>query len=214
MTIIRETAAQTMTFGHLEIAFDSRVLRPRPWTEAMSVWAAELAQAGPSGPVLEVCTGAGHIGLLAVAAQRRRTVLVDLDEIACSFAASNAAAAGLSDVVEVRQGRMDEVLGDAERFALVIADPPWVPSDETGIFPEDPLTAIDGGPDGLGLARTCLEVIGRHLFDGGSSLLQLGTLAQIGRIDDHLGARPDLALELVDFREYAGRGVVARIDRR
>ena len=50
---------------------------------------------------------------------------------------------------------MDEVLAPDERFALVIADPPWVPRAETGRFPEDPLLAIDGGDDGLDLARAC-----------------------------------------------------------
>ena len=57
---------RTMTFGDLEIAYDDRVLTPRPWTALQSEWAAELLESAPAGPVLELCAGAGQIGLLAV----------------------------------------------------------------------------------------------------------------------------------------------------
>ena len=134
-----------VAFGSLQIAFDDRVLRPRAWTEAQSAWAAEILETAPAGQVLELCAGAGQIGLLAVAGSTRSLVCVDLDPVACEFARRNAAAAGITDRVEVREGPMDEVLRDGERFALVIADPPWVRRDEVGRYPEDPLLAIDGG---------------------------------------------------------------------
>ena len=63
---------ERMAFGGLTIAYDDRVLRPREWTTAQSDWAAELMVTAPGGPVLELCSGAGHIGLLAVAASGRR----------------------------------------------------------------------------------------------------------------------------------------------
>ena len=36
--------------------------------------------------MLEVCAGAGHIGLLAAAASDRALTLVDANEVACDFA--------------------------------------------------------------------------------------------------------------------------------
>ncbi|MGA8992804.1 MAG: methyltransferase, partial [Nocardioidaceae bacterium] len=68
---------ETMGFGGLAIAFDDRVLRPRPWTLAQSAWAAELAATVPAGPALELCSGAGHIGLAFAATSGRRLVMVD-----------------------------------------------------------------------------------------------------------------------------------------
>src|SRR6478609_465026 len=50
---------------------------------------------------------------------------------------------GLGHRVEVRVGRLETSLMPAERFALVLADPPWVPSDAVSRFPEDPVAAID-----------------------------------------------------------------------
>ncbi|RLV49047.1 class I SAM-dependent methyltransferase [Nocardioides mangrovicus] len=196
----------TMAFGALQIAFDEHVLRPRPWTLAQSQWAQQLLAAAPTGPVLELCCGAGQIGLAAVAGTTRSLVCVDLEATAVAFCRANAAAAGLTDRVEVRHGAMDEVVGAEERFALVIADPPWVPSTQTARFPEDPLLAIDGGDDGLAVARTCLQVVGTHLAPGGSAVLQVGTEAQLDLLDLPAG---EAGLALLERRVLDG-GVLGR----
>ncbi len=94
---------------------------------------------------------------------------------------------------------------------MVIADPPWVPRDRTGQFPRDPLSAIDGGDDGLHVARACLAVIADHLTPGGSAVLQLGTTDQA----DALGREPALTsgrLVQVEVRQHE-RGVLVRLDR-
>jgi len=172
------TTATTTTFGGLTIHHDERVLLPRPWTQAQSRWAAHLATGAPGQDALELCTGAGHIGLLLAALSEVRVVAVDIDPVAGEFARANAEEAGLAERFEVRVGAVDRVLGDGERFGLVVADPPWVPRAETGRFPEDPLPAIDGGHDGLDVARLCLTVSARHLLPGGHVVIQLGSVAQ------------------------------------
>lgn len=203
-------ARETMRFGSLRIAFDARVLRPRPWTVAQSSWAAELIGQAPAGDVLELCAGAGHIGLLAVADTDRRLVAVDADPVAADLARFNAEAAGLGERVQVRCARLDQALQAEDRFAVVIADPPWVPRARTGEFPDDPVTAIDGGDDGLEVARLCLRVIEDHLMPDGAAVLQLGTRDQAALLGAWLYERG--ALRLGEVREYE-RGVLARIDR-
>jgi methylase of polypeptide subunit release factors len=206
-----DTSTRTTSFGPLTIRYDHRVLEPREWTAQQSTWAGELLAIAPEGPVLELCAGVGHIGLLAIAASSRPLVLVDLNPVACEFARQNIATAGMAHQVEVREGRMDEVVRPDERFALVIADPPWVPSADTGRFPDDPLVAIDGGEDGLGLAHTCVALMGAHLVEGGNGLLQLGTPEQAAAVEEHLAKHPGLGLRLVELRQYGDRGVVARL---
>jgi len=195
-------------FEGLRIEYDEHVLAPRPWTAAQSRWAADLIRTAPPGPVLELCSGAGHIGLLAVRLALRTLVCVDASSAACSYARRNAAAAGLR--VEVREGRMDEVLAEDEEFAVIIADPPWVPSTQVAEFPEDPVTAIDGGGDGLALVRECLRVIGRHLCVSGSALLQVGP-EQATEVAALLEADPT-GLAIVAARHYE-RGTLLQIDR-
>ncbi|HET8601646.1 MAG TPA: class I SAM-dependent methyltransferase [Segeticoccus sp.] len=202
---------EQMDFGGLQIAFDDRVLRPRPWTAAQARWAAELLRAAPPGDVLELCAGAGQLGLLAVADNDRRLVAVDLNPVAVDFTRTNAEAAGLLDRVQVRQGPLDEVLGPDEQFAVVIADPPWVCRRDVGRYPQDPVLAIDGGDDGLAVAWRCLDVIDRHLADGGSAVLQLGTPEQVARVRASLNSAGPL--RVVASRRHADRGVLVRIDR-
>jgi len=160
------------------------VLAPRPWTLAQAEWAVELLTGPGEGAVLELCCGAGQIGLAVVARTDRRLVAVDVDPRACELARRNAVANGLADRVDVRSAELASAVTEEERFALVLADPPYVPSDETGAFPDDPERAIDGGDDGLDVAVTCLRVAGRHVVDGGPVLVQTwgpDQAAELGR---------------------------------
>jgi release factor glutamine methyltransferase len=201
---------EDVEFGPLRISFDTRVLRPRPWTVAQSEWAADILTEAPPGAVLELCAGVGHIGMLTVVDGRRPLVCVDVDPVACEFARHNAEKAGLADRVEVREGPMDEVLRVSERFALVVADPPWVRRAEVGRYPMDPLRAIDGGEDGLDLAWTCIDIAREHLAPTGTLLLQLGTVEQVDVLRDRL--RGD-DLEITEVR-WCDRGVLVRLDLR
>ncbi|MDI3330255.1 MAG: class I SAM-dependent methyltransferase [Micrococcus sp.] len=206
------SAASHLTFCGLSIAYDHRVLEPRPWTEAQSAWAAELLAEAPAGPVLELCAGVGHIGLGAVRDAGRDLVMVDVNPVAREFALENAAANGLESRVEFRLARIDEALDAGERFPLVIADPPWVRSAETSRFPADPVLAIDGGDDGLDLARTCVDLIDGHLAEGGSALLQLGNTAQADLIAAYAAGRSGGAVTVAETRVFE-RGVVVRLTR-
>ena len=200
-----------MKFGPVEVEYDETVLEPRPWTLEQSAWAAALLDRLPDGPVLEVCAGVGHIGLAAARGSGRDLVLVDVDARACELARRNAAAAGQR--AEVRCGPMDRVLREDERFPLVLADPPYIPSADVGGFPEDPLTAIDGGADGLDLARTCLRVLADHLTGDGQGLLQLRDREQVSAVAAHLDAEPGLGLRVAETR-FPDRGALARLVRR
>jgi methylase of polypeptide subunit release factors len=205
----RSGSEATIDFEGLSISFDHRVLQPRPWTAGQSRWAAALLETLPPGPVLDLCAGAGQIGLAAVIRTSRRLVMVDAEPVAAAFATANARAAGLSDRVEVRMTDLTGGLVAGEEFALVIADPPWVRRGRTHQYPEDPLAAIDGGPDGLDVARACLEVIGVHLAAEGAALLQLGSAQQaeaLGREIEGAG------LCTTEIRSYVG-GVVAHLER-
>ena len=213
MTVdVEPVRTEVIEFGSLSIQFDGRVLRPRRWTTAQSAWASALLRSAPEGPVLELCAGVGHIGLLAMTGQSRPLVLVDSSQVACDHAAVNQERAGLTGPVEIRCGRMEGLIGNDERFALIIADPPWVRSDDTDDHADDPVHAIDGGADGLDLIRTCVELIGRHLADGGSAVLQLGSVVQVAAVSDQLTDHPDLALRIAEHRAYEG-GVLVHLVR-
>lgn len=198
----------TVAFGPLDITYDERVLTPRPWTTLQSYWAHELLETAPPGPVLELCSGAGHIGLLAIHGTDRRLVCVDVDPVACGYALENAEAAGLSARVEVHDVALSAYDTD-HTFGLIIADPPWVLTEHVTCFPADPVLAIDGGTDGLAIARECLAVIDRLLAPDGAALLQLGSVAQTGALGDEL---PE-GLRAAEVRAEPGHGLVVKLVR-
>ena len=86
-----------------------------------------------------------------------------------------------------------------------------MPRSETPRFPEDPLVAIDGGDDGLGVVRECLAAIEAHLGSGGVALLQLGPGGQAEAVADLLA---DSKLVAGETREFGENGVLLRIDHR
>lgn len=200
---------EVMGFGPVEVAFDGSVLRPRPWTVAQSQWAAELA--AEDATVLELGCGAGHIGLAAAAMTGSRLVQVDRDPAACRWAGLNAEANGYGDRVEQRCGTAAEALGEGEVFGVVVADPPYVPSGEVVLYPEDPRVAIDGGPDGLEEIRSFLRDIAGHLAPEGSVLLQVRGAGQVDELDGWLAHPASPPLVITEARFYGDLRAVVRL---
>lgn len=197
-----------MRFGPIEVAYDGSVLRPRPWTLAQSEWAAELAA---SGSMLEVGCGAGHIGLAAAVLSGRPLVQVDRDPAACRWAAANAAANGGGHLAEQRCGTAGDVLAAGERFTVVIADPPYVPSADVHLYPEDPLGAIDGGPDGLDSVRSFLAGVAGHVAEGGSVVLQVRGPGQVEQLAAWLAEPGSPPLVVTERRSYGELRALARL---
>ena len=201
---------EQMAFGPLTVTFDSSVLRPRPWTSAQGEWAADLVLSGaaPDGPLLELCSGAGQIGLLAAVRSRRPLLQIDASQPACRFARANADAAGVgvAERVSIRCAPFEQALDEDERFAVVIADPPYIPTSEIGRFPKDPRTAIDGGSDGLQVLDACLQTAADHLLPGGHILVQVRGQSQAERLSVLCPG-----LEVAEVRTYGRDRAVARL---
>jgi release factor glutamine methyltransferase len=200
-------------FGPLDVEYDERVLVPRPWSLLQSTWAAEVARTLAADPILELFAGAGHIGLAAAVLADVDLVQVEFDPVAAGYARRNAARAGRGDRVQVRIASIAAALCPGETFQLIVADPPYLPSAEVVRWPDDPVRAIDGGPDGLDLVRLCLTVVERHLTPSGQLLLQLAGPGQTAQVCDLL-EMPTSALRVVEERAVDDRRCVVRLARR
>ena len=175
--------AEVTDFEGLEIGWDRRVLRPRPWTAEQGRWAAEILLDSSPGRILELCCGAGHIGLLAAQGSGRDLVQVDEDPVAACWAQRNAEVASVAS--DVRTGPLDASLGSGERFPMVIADPPWLSTTPVAA-PGEPGVGAD--EDFQGALDQCVLLILEHLVPEGHAVLQVGLSQQIGRIGRWLDA--------------------------
>lgn len=167
----------TAEFHGRAFTCDSRALIPRPETEQLVEIALEITKARTSPRILDIGTGSGVIALtVALEIPDAALYATDLSADALALAAENAAQHHLTGRVTFLQA--DLLPPDDLRFDLLVANLPYIPSaDIPGLAEEvrhDPLTALDGGPDGLDLIRRLIEAAPACLNPGGALLLEIG----------------------------------------
>lgn len=126
---------------------------------ADSRWLARATVRRPVRASLDLCTGSGIQALLA-AAHSERVVAVDINPRAARCARFNARVSGAANV-EVIVGDLFEPLGAAQRFDLITANPPFVPS------PLDEFKFRDGGRSGEAVQQRIVAALPRYLAPGG-----------------------------------------------
>lgn len=163
------------------------VLIPRPETEFLVELA--LREVAPENEVLfaDIGTGTGALAV-AVASRRPRAVGVGIDVSARALACARANAA-----THAVGARLSWIQGDGARclaprsMDLILSNPPYIPTARLNeLEPEircfEPRNALDGGPDGLGVARRFAGEAGRVLREGGLLLMELGEQGQARRL--------------------------------
>lgn len=165
-------------FYGYEIKVDGRVLIPRPETELLAEMAVKTAEKGDK--VLDLCTGSGCIAV-AVAKEGQKlgkdlaVTASDVSEDALEVARENAEKNGAS-VTFVKSDFLDGVKG---KYNIIVCNPPYIKSgDITGLQREvkdfEPLSALDGGEDGLDFYRRLAKDAPRKLAKGGTILMECG----------------------------------------
>ncbi len=163
-------------FYGLPLAVGPAVLIPRPESELLVERALELIAPGDEAAVLDLGTGSGALAL-AIKQQRprARVVAVEASAAALGLARRNAQRLGLE--VEFRHGHWFEAVA-AERFELIVSNPPYVAQDDPHLFQGDlrfePREALVGGPDGLDAIREIVRGSPARLAPGGWLLLEHG----------------------------------------
>lgn len=156
------------------------VLIPRPDTETLVDEAKAFLGRAPAGPVLDLCTGSGAIGVtLAAECPERSVVITDVSPAALAVAVENAAAADVAARVTTRTGDLFAVLDPDERFACITVNPPYIGADELATLQPDvrdhePRLALDAGADAISFYRRIAEAAARHLSPGGGVFVEVG----------------------------------------
>jgi len=152
------------------------VLIPRPETELLVDTALEWLRAHPARrQVADVGTGSGCIAAaLAVHVEDLQVLAVDHSRIALNTASENFHRLGLSGQVRLVQG--DLLSCCAAPFDLICANLPYIPSKDLSwlaVARYEPLSALDGGADGLETIRRLLWDARRWTACGGLLLLEI-----------------------------------------
>lgn len=189
-------------FWNIELHVGPGVLVPRPDSEVLIASAIEHF-AGGNGParILDLGTGPGTLLLAALDVWPNATGLgIDSSRQALSYASANARRLGFEQRVRFALG--DWARGLAERFDLILCNPPYVAADAAvgpGVREHEPGEALFAGKFGLDAYRVLGPQLPRLLGQAGMAAVEIGfdqaaaVTALLAR--DGLAARvtPDLA---------------------
>jgi release factor glutamine methyltransferase len=200
-------------FWSLEFLVTPDVLIPRPETERLVEVALQCARqiAGRAAlRVLDLGTGSGVIPV-CMGKELREAELwsVDHSASALAVAAVNARRHGVKDKIRFLRANMLEPLPiKGVCFDLIVSNPPYVRSHELEELAPDvrnwePLTALDGGPEGVDYYRHIIAHAEKHLTGGGWIVVEIGadTAREITEIFTAAGGYGPVSV----FQDYAGK---------
>jgi release factor glutamine methyltransferase len=168
-------------FRNLTLKVDPRALIPRPETELLVdlVLKSETVKKVSKPIIVDVGTGTGCI-ILSLAKELKDGVFVgvDINPAALSLAQENATRCGLTErVLFAESDGCGEF--DPESVDILVSNPPYIPSAVVDKLPKhirnhEPRSALDGGPDGLGIYRSLLNDAVMVLKTGGELFFEIG----------------------------------------
>ncbi len=185
-----------MEFYGIALGVDSRVLVPRPETEALVDLALRevidrLTMGRPDGRrplrVIDVGTGSGAIAIALAVSLRKRDVpltevrlsAVDASADALDLARENAVGHGVGNRIVFQGADLLPPASTSEPWDVVIANLPYVRSDALASLPVatsfEPVVALDGGPDGLTVIADLLDRLATGVAADGVALLEIGS---------------------------------------
>ena len=159
------------------------VLIPRPETEQLvdlAVRHIASRKRGDSLRILDLGAGSGVIAI-SVLLERPETqaIAVEREPRAIATLLENRRRHGLDDRLTILRGDWEEMLGEQPVFDCILSNPPYIPSDtiptlEPEVREYEPISALDGGPDGFDPYRKILPRAFRLIRKGGLIALEIG----------------------------------------
>lgn len=166
-------------FYGISLRVDARVLIPRADSETLVEVALGRTRARHMlGAALDLCTGSGCVAIAFARARPTWSVTAsDISPGALEVARGNAHRTGAIRNLRLVGGSLFEPVA-GQRFELITANPPYIPTAELAELPADvrdfePRLALDGGTDGLDLLRSIVEQAPRFLTPGGVLALEM-----------------------------------------
>jgi release factor-specific protein-(glutamine-N5) methyltransferase len=163
-------------FYDCKILVDGSVLIPRPETEELAEKAVRLAKTYDKPVVLDLCTGSGCIAVAIAKHTNADVTASDISKEALETATANAEWNKVS--IDFRLGDLFTAV-EGKTFDIIVSNPPYIPSNDIAKLDREvkdfePMSALDGGMDGMDFYRRIAESYNEFLNDGGSLLLEFG----------------------------------------
>ena len=175
-------------FMGIELLCDKRALIPRKETEILGKKAVAISQEmtfrKSAVYVLDICCGAGNLGLaVAFYNSKSKVIVTDLSHDAVELAKENICFLKLNHLVKAMQGDLFSAVDQHrfyEKIDLIICNPPYISTAKvtkmnTEISAHEPVLAFDGGMFGTKIIQRFLSEAPKFLAKGGSIMFEVGS---------------------------------------
>lgn len=164
-------------FMGLPFAVGEGVLIPRADTEVLVEAVLEKKEQYSFQKGIDIGTGTGCIPISLEKWGKIQMTAVDISEKALSYARANNAKNQTS--VRLLQSDLWSAIDIRERFDFIVSNPPYITKQEltelmTEVRDYEPMSALDGGIDGLDFYRRILAQSKQHLNSGGWVFFEMG----------------------------------------
>lgn len=165
----------TAEFMSLEFEVNKSTLIPRADTETLvETVLGEIG--GKKVTILDIGTGCGCIGISLAHYANADVTLADISRDALQTAARNSKRNGVeTEILNI------DILNEIPRgkYDIVVSNPPYIETDviktlQTEVKDHEPLSALDGGKDGLMFYRRIIEIAPDILNDNGFLAFEIG----------------------------------------
>ncbi len=168
-------------FYSLVFEVSPAVLIPRPESEFVVIELLERLKGIEAPRVVDVGTGSGCLAIAALHHHATaRCIAIDISADALVVAKKNSERLGVGDRLEFRQGDLLTPVAGESSFDAIVSNPPYIasteiPALERGVRDYEPVTALDGGVDGLSIVARLVEQAIDLLKPGGHLILEIGS---------------------------------------
>jgi release factor glutamine methyltransferase len=196
----------------LRVAIDPGVFVPRRRTALLAREALSLVPRDVARPVvLDLCCGSGAVGAVLVAAMPHvelHAADIDADAVACAQRNLVGHAVHRGDLYEPLPRRLQ---GSVH---LLVANAPYVPTDELRLLPRDvldhePTVALDGGADGLEVQSRVVRGARDWVMPGGHVLVETSAHQAAASVETMAAA--GLVVRLVTAPDEDATVVIGRV---
>ena len=162
-------------FMGLDFKVNSHTLIPRGDTEILVERAIEIVKKNNYNSVLDIGTGSGAIAVSIAKYTNTHVDAVDISEGALKTAIEN----GSNNGVNVNFFKSDLFSEVNEKYDIILSNPPYIEKDvietlEPDVKDYEPLSALDGGNDGLDFYRRIINDIDSYLNKNGCVIFEIG----------------------------------------
>ena len=167
-------------FMNLELFCGEGVLIPREDTSVLVYAAKERLNGKTSVKGVDLCAGTGAVALAMAMETGAKITAVELFDGAFSFLERNLEKYPELSVCAVRGDVLSKACADTfqNNLELIVSNPPYIETEELPTLQKEvqhePMTALDGGRDGLVFYRAICDIWAEKLCSGGVLAVEIG----------------------------------------